>query len=385
MMTPLWRSLLLAAGAALAFGFFAGTKPADAIPIFAQRYLLKCEACHSVLPELNAFGNAFRDAGYRLPPSADRHGTTVVALRYQLEYEKDPAAGNRRWTPGGVLLSNADIGDVSYFLHYNLGAGGGPSALFLGYFALANEHTRSLFRAGQYELPLPHSPSQRLDDLQPYGYEATHVGLNDLPLTSPRIGLQGQRDIGDGRLAMTVAVQDFKGAAYGGKPLDTGEFTRPSVPELGIFYTQKIARGLAAGVEELDGVQSITQTGKSYSFGDRYRRTGVWAGYESTHVDLLAQQWWGSDSNADGLGNALGSSGGFVRFRYWPLRWHHAFVGVRYDAAANPIATRDWVFYTGFQATRHARIVLQRVQQTNGSPGHFGGALTFGFPWPLGY
>jgi hypothetical protein len=42
-------------------------RPASAIPIFAQRYHLQCETCHSVLPELNAFGNAFRNHGYRLP------------------------------------------------------------------------------------------------------------------------------------------------------------------------------------------------------------------------------------------------------------------------------------------------------------------------------
>ncbi|MGH7683174.1 MAG: hypothetical protein ACREMT_02415, partial [Vulcanimicrobiaceae bacterium] len=90
-------------------------------------------------------------------------------------------------------------------------------------------------------------------------------------------------------------------------------------------------------------------------------------------------------NNADGLGDVLGSSGGFVRLRYWPLTWHHAFVGVRYDAAANPAVLRDYVLYTGFMPTPHMRIVLQRAQQLGGGPGHFGGALTIGFPWPLVY
>lgn len=371
---------IVLAAAAIAF-----PARASAIPIYAQRYLLRCEACHSVLPELNAFGNAFRDRGYQLGPSVPRHGTTGVALRYQLEYEKDPAAGSRRYTPGGVLLSSLDAGRVSAFLHYNLGAGGGPSGLYLGYLSTYDEHTRSLYRAGQFELPLPHSPGQRLDDLQPYGYEAAHAGLNDLVLTQPRTGLQAQRDVGNARLGFTVAIGEFKGAAYGGRPLETGEATRASQPELGLYFSQRVSRALSVGLEEIDGVRSISQTGKYFAFTDRYRRSGVYGSFEMPQADLLAQQWWGRDSNADGLGNALGSSGGFVRLRYWPLRrWHHGFVGVRYDAAANPVPVRAWTFYSGFHLAGRARIVFQRVQQLDGGAGHFGAALTVGFPWPLG-
>jgi len=161
--------------------------PAQAMPVFAQRYRLQCTACHSVLPELNTFGNAFRDAGYRLP--IPKHGTTLFAIRYQLEYEKDPAAGTRRFTPGGVLLGSAEIGAVNAFLHYNFGAGGGPAGTYLGYLSTYNSHTQSLYRGGLIELPLMQSPGQRLDDLAQYGYYGIHVGLNDLPLSSPRWGV----------------------------------------------------------------------------------------------------------------------------------------------------------------------------------------------------
>ena len=61
-------------------------RPARAIPIFAQRYHLRCGQCHSVLPELNAFGNYFRSHGYRLP--LPEHGTTIFAIRYQMEYDE---------------------------------------------------------------------------------------------------------------------------------------------------------------------------------------------------------------------------------------------------------------------------------------------------------
>ena len=60
-----------------------------------------------------------------------------------------------------------------------------------------------------------------------YGYYNAHVGLNDLPLASPRWGLWDQKTIGKLVANLTVAVGDFKGAAYGGKPVDTGETTFP--------------------------------------------------------------------------------------------------------------------------------------------------------------
>jgi mono/diheme cytochrome c family protein len=87
------RSKLLFALGAVAFVLWTSA-PAAAIPIFAQRYHFHCGQCHSVLPELNAFGNYFRSHGYRLP--LPEHGTTIFALRYQLEYDKQPAPDQPR-------------------------------------------------------------------------------------------------------------------------------------------------------------------------------------------------------------------------------------------------------------------------------------------------
>jgi len=38
----------------------------------------------------------------------------------------------------------------------------------------------------------------------------------------------------------------------------------------------------------------------------------------SNRFDFLAEQWWGSDANADGFGNSLASSGGYARLKYYP-------------------------------------------------------------------
>src|SRR2546425_5929633 len=42
-----------------------------AIPPFARKYGLPCSACHTAWPELNAFGQAFRDNGYQMMNDRD--------------------------------------------------------------------------------------------------------------------------------------------------------------------------------------------------------------------------------------------------------------------------------------------------------------------------
>jgi len=43
----------------------------SSIPAFARKYGLACSACHTAWPELNAFGQAFRDRGYQLGNDRD--------------------------------------------------------------------------------------------------------------------------------------------------------------------------------------------------------------------------------------------------------------------------------------------------------------------------
>jgi hypothetical protein len=351
---------------------------ASAIPLFAQRYQLKCEACHSVLPELNAFGNAFRARGYQLP--LRKHGTTGVAFRYQLEDDRNPAPGARPLVPGGVLLSNADVGRISAYLHYNFGAQGGPAGAYLAYLATYMERSKTEIRAGLFELPLIHSPGQRLDDLTTYGYEGSHVGLNDLTLAQPRLGLEAEQHVGTTVVAATLAIGEFKGAAYGGKPIDTGVNTRAGRPEAGLFVRTPATEWLTLSGDAMAGTREIFPTGAN-AFLDGYRRDALGADFHRAHWSLLGEQWWGSDSDADGFGTTFGSSGGFVRLRY--AIGDHAYLGTRYDTAATPIATRDIVIYAATQIGRHARILIENKHTYNGAT-TMEGALTLGFPWPWG-
>ncbi|HEY4440704.1 MAG TPA: hypothetical protein VGN14_09620 [Candidatus Elarobacter sp.] len=357
-------------------------RPAAAMPIFAQRYHFTCTACHSVLPELNAFGNAFRDAGYRLE-GMPKHGTTVVALREQISYSETPPAGSTtRIVPAGALLGAVEVGQVEAFVHESLGSQGGPSSLFLGYLAHYNDRSRILYRAGLFELPLVHSPAQRNDTLTTYGYEGSRVGLDELTLATPRWGFEAERAIGSARLAATIGLGNAAGSAYGGKPVDTGTTQRFAAPEYGIYLRVPFGDDVQLGLDTLAGTAGITPIGRA-AFTDGYRRDGLSLAARHGRLELLAEQWWGSDFNGDGVGGRLDSTGGFARLR-WRLGTH-AFIGVRQDAFAAPAATRSLLWYGETMITRHARLLIQQSRPVPGGPTALDAALTIGLPWPRGY
>jgi hypothetical protein len=64
---PLLLRFILVLGMVLPVVLLAGD--AGAIPVFARKYQTSCTTCHhAAFPQLNAFGVAFRDRGYRIPP-----------------------------------------------------------------------------------------------------------------------------------------------------------------------------------------------------------------------------------------------------------------------------------------------------------------------------
>jgi hypothetical protein len=373
------RSKLLVA--AFAAAFFTWTcAPARAIPIFAQRYHFKCGQCHSVLPELNAFGNYFRSHGYRLP--LPEHGTTIFAIRYQLEYDKEPAPESNRFTPGGILLGSGNLGAITAYLHYNFGAAGGPAATYLMFAATYNAHTQTLYRGGLFELPLAQSPGQRLDDLQGYGYYTAHVGLNNLPLSSPRWGMMAEKTIGNLKIDGVVAWSFYAGSAYGGKPVPTGETTWMKTPETSLWLRQTLLQTSKSefdlGATALGGTLGVLENGR-FPFADLYTRYGLLAHAGYGDLDFQAEQWYGQDHDADGFLTNQHSSGGYARLKYYPIS--HAYLGVRYDAYANPFINRDFVYYGAVQIAPF-RILAQEVQQPAQHP-FFSAALTVAFPGPL--
>src|SRR4051794_5085706 len=65
-------------------------RPAGAIPVFAHRFDLTCQACHTVVPNLTPFGEEFRANGYRIGTLKPRP-VFPIAIKLQGEYSSAPA------------------------------------------------------------------------------------------------------------------------------------------------------------------------------------------------------------------------------------------------------------------------------------------------------
>jgi hypothetical protein len=312
-----------------------------------------------------------------------RHGTTGVAIRYNVEYENAPAPGIRRFSPSASLLADEDIGRINVYLHYGLGAGGAPAATYLGFLSTYDAHTKELYRLGLFEVPLTQSPGQRLDSISEYGYFGTSVGHNDLALNAPRLGFETERGVGSATLIATLAFGEFKGAAYGGKPVFTGAETTAERPELGLYGRFPVTPDVQLNAQIMDGARNITLPGRA-TFADAYDRAGVGADFFffKRTLDLTAQQWVGRDNDPDGASSATDSSGGYLRLKYFVTP--HLFAAVRYDAAANPFPTRVLLQYVGALVAKHARVVVERRVNLLGGTPTFGGYLTIAAPWPFG-
>ncbi|NTU74177.1 hypothetical protein HGB07_08630, partial [Candidatus Roizmanbacteria bacterium] len=54
-----------------------GIKESSAVPVFARKYNTSCATCHIGFPARNAFGEAFRNNGYRFPEGGDEEKVKI--------------------------------------------------------------------------------------------------------------------------------------------------------------------------------------------------------------------------------------------------------------------------------------------------------------------
>jgi hypothetical protein len=186
------------------------------------------------------------------------------------------------------------------------------------------------------------------------------VGHSSENFTTPRWGAEfGQRnDHAD--IEGIVSFDEYHGAAYG-VPAPPSDLTQTfAQPELFASADFTLKQGFTVGGLALTGAHSFQSKTSSFAFTDHYNREGLQARWEDKRWAAFAQQIWGRDDDADGFGHATGSSGGFVTLKYYP--YPHAYLGVRFDAVANPFATRDFVYYAAFAPTMHARFVIEQLE-----------------------
>ncbi len=296
--------------ALLGLMFVAGSvlwgRPAAAIPVFAHRYGLTCQACHTEVPHLTPFGEVFLANGYRLPGIQPKPAFPV-AVRIETNYasagaaDPDEAKGTLPKTIVNeieLLVGGGAGSRGSYWVEPYLVDGGFPGLVRDAWIAdrLTPDHSRVpvVARAGQFSLPLPLDPETFRETTQPYAIWSLGGGGNPFTFFGPKQGVQLAAGNPARGLGATVSV--LRGAD-----------TQSGLPSLGVDTMETLQRdigGLSLSLYRYDGSRPLAGYGfnNTQFFSDvvdRFWRNGFGAGWSDRHTEVNAVYQIGNDTAAD--------------------------------------------------------------------------------------
>ncbi len=105
-------------------GVYAETELAHAIPYYARKHGLRCNACHAIVPKLNAYGQAFWNRGYRLPEGTEDPNNDTAPFAAWIttrQEERTDADFSEGFINKVELISGGPIGDnASYFVEWRM-------------------------------------------------------------------------------------------------------------------------------------------------------------------------------------------------------------------------------------------------------------------------
>ena len=341
----------------------------SAIPAFSRKYKVGCDMCHTVYPQLNAFGRDFKNNGFRTPdelvsPSKEKSfwdkGFGEIPLDIHGKINQEFYPNNQRiGTETGVdeIQLNAGINfsqKVSFYLHTHLwesGHAGEPLAIEVRINDLFGTSLVNL-RAGQYELPLSFSPEiERLMAFNYLIYSQT-IGGNSFSIDQPQLGLELSGDLGNDFWYWAGVVN---GNGFETDP-NTGLFDNNPAKD---FYF-RIAKNFdesTVGLFAYVGNNSISPDSAAFNHTDNFIRTGGDIHFVLQDIwDFRTSIVYAQDNNYDGLKNKTSYYGGFIECNYFATD-RLVFVG-RYEAlhlkdiAASPgptIPQTSWAITPGFQ------------------------------------
>jgi hypothetical protein len=294
-------------GTCLALALLSPLDRAQALPEFAHDYGFSCQKCHSVVPQLNSFGQAFLQNGYWIPTlPADRVFPVSVRFNFAYSGDRDPSGLPKVVLDELELLSAGSLSDrLSYFYEQYVIDGGEPGSVRDGWLSFrlfgVGEHRAPVsVEFGQFTLPLPVDPETFRDTTAHYAVFDQTVGDNAFNFFDPKNGIQLRA--GSAVLGSSV---DFA--------LLSGHDKQSGLP--------------AAGTDTMLYVQDATGpfTASSYTYSgerrfgpipDRFERQGFGLSLYFGKIALDNVIQHGFDSSADGHGAGTASSGGFSQLRY---------------------------------------------------------------------
>ncbi|MGA8535458.1 MAG: hypothetical protein WB615_15220 [Candidatus Tumulicola sp.] len=354
---PIIRAEIIGTLALLAI-WAAACAPARAIALFAHQYGVTCQKCHTVIPQLNAFGFAFVANGYRILGVTP--GPAIpISMRVNLVDSSEYQGSG----PDGAGLPKAIVDEVelftagligsraNYFVEQYIVDGGEPGLLrdaWVNY--RVNPWTAKIpvsLQTGSFTLPLPVDPETFRETYQGYAVYEQTVGVNPFNFFDPKVG--AKLTVGD--VLRGASVQLFAGP---------GHDRQSGLATVGtdlMGYAQDAIGPLTTSVYHYEGTRP-----DGTMLLDRFQRTGfgltVTAGKWTS--ESLIQNGWDS-SCLPNLGCA--SSGGFTQLRY--AFGPRLYALGRYEGTNDPIGgfSRDGVLLLGYRPTHNSSLTIEDVVQ----------------------
>lgn len=346
---PLLTTLFVASAT---FGF---SQRADALPVFAHRFGLQCEVCHTAIPHLTPFGQAFLMDGYRLPQPS-RNDVLPIAVKVNLAYSSaaDPSGLPKAIVDELEVLAGAPIGKrLSYRLEQYVVDGGVPGTTrdaWLSYTTrpdFGDSAPALRVTAGEFTLPLPVDPETQRDTENHYAIFDQTVGSNPFDLFEDKIGIDAAYGPSFGASGTDVHL-----LALAGHDARSGLASHGADS---MAYVQSGSPLASISAYRYDGVRPLG------IIADRFYREGAGLAVTSgkATIDALVQR--GADASADGQGHAVSSGGGYLQLHWTPSA--SMFGVVRYDATSQTgvAATHSVTASLVFRTYRNARFTLEDV------------------------
>jgi hypothetical protein len=327
-------------------------RPADAIPVFAHRYGLTCQACHTTIPHLTAFGEAFLARGYRIPGLAPKT-TLPVALKTVLSYTSASSGGDADATTTGplpkatvaeveLLMGGSLSSRTSYWTEAYLVDGGFPGRVRDMW--VSQRITRDgaatpvSLRVGQATLDLPVDPETFRETSDPYAIYSLNGFHNAFSFFAPKLGASALIGSASHGTSGTVSLLQGHDAGSG-------------LPARGLdrsLYAQHVRGDVTVSAYRYDGTRPVDGA------DDRFWRQGYGLGWAhgGTRVDAVYQT--GFDTRADQFADGLFSSGGFVQVRQ--DLGARTFAIARWDATQGDNFSRAVTAGLGVRPRRNMRL-----------------------------
>jgi hypothetical protein len=172
------RATILFAGLLIAACVVEAVRPTAAMPPFAQAYGMDCQVCHTVVPQLNAYGRYVQRTGYAsLDASTIHHAIPVWIDELPYYSTNDPTYPNQvQWGNLSVHASGFIGTDFTYHFQQWIVSGNQPGPLDTAWITYNNLFHRDghLF-VGKVEAPAP-SPFSQFMDLAAFDTPEITVG-----------------------------------------------------------------------------------------------------------------------------------------------------------------------------------------------------------------